>query len=178
MTDQSGKMLDVSVDIELKEAQKMLDTTAGALLSLAPVFAGPIDKSVSQMFLRRFTSEGAWGGSRWAPLRPLTLRLRQRAGHGRGGVLRDTNRLFGSLVKVGPESIRIISPHAYQRGTIVPYARFQQTGWISQLVFGRSKRAVRVPARPPVPSQIPPEMTNAWEKVIARFIETGKTSAS
>lgn len=171
---QSGS---VEVKVDLKQAERRLDTVWGALLSLEPVFAGPIDKSVSQLFINQFTTEGEYGGDGiWKPLSPMTLALRKRRGHGRGGIEQDTRRLWASLVKVGPESYRVIGPHSYQRGTTLPYAIFQQRGFASKMIFGRlRKTATQVPARPIVPHVIPDELVRAWERMISNFIDTGKT---
>lgn len=176
----ADRMIDIDIKVDLKEAERLLNSTLRASMSLQPVFAGSIDKSVSQLFLRRFASEGAWGDRPWIRLRPLTLKLRQESGHGRGGILRDTNRLWASLVKVGPESVRVITARTYSRGTAVPYARFHQTGWNQRMIFGRRrKQTVRVPARPIVPEHIPREMIQSWEKVVARYIEEeGRKGAS
>jgi hypothetical protein len=143
--------------------------------NLTPLFAGPIDKSVTLMFERRFASEGAWGGIRWAGHQPLTIRLRARPGHGRGGILRDTSRLWASFVKgSGPDAVRRITPSEYERGSAVPYARFHQRGYSLTRVFGiRLRKPRRVPARPVVPERVPREVLATWERLVKEYVERG-----
>ncbi len=131
-----------------------------------------VDKGVTLLFQRRFASEGAWGGRRWARLRPLTLNLRSRRGRGRGGILRDTGRLWGSFVKSGgPDSIRVMEPKRYERGSRLRTAALHQRGWQSAVVFGRRRRRpVRVPARPVMPERVPPEVARSWEQALVRWL--------
>ncbi|MHC4647633.1 MAG: phage virion morphogenesis protein [Planctomycetota bacterium] len=125
---------------------------------LRPAFH-KIDKHVSTVFRRQFGTEGAFGGERWDPLKPETIKARRRqSGGNRGGILRNFNRLWGSLVKVGPESIQIIRSHYYERGTAVPYAEDHQEGKGS------------LPIRKIVPDPMPDSVIGTWEKVIATYI--------
>lgn len=141
---------------------------------LRPLFAGSIDRSVTKLFERQFASEGAWGGVKWAQHRALTRTLRARPGHGRGGILRDTNRLWASFVKSGgPESVRRITASEYVRGSSVPYARAHQRGFPA-VVFGR-RTGRRVPARPIVPNPVPREVVATWERLVRDYVLTGKT---
>lgn len=142
------------VDVQgLVEAQRTTLGIAERVADARPAFR-VLDKHASTVFIRQFASEGAWGGRSWPRLRPATIRARQKPGRGRGGILRDTNRLWASLVKVGPESIRLIEPQRYERGTIVPYAFRHQIG-------------DRVPVRQIIPDPMPEEVLNTWERILA-----------
>lgn len=171
-------MVEVKVSIDVGPALQKITGLSNRAADLSPVFKGPVDASVSQLFIKQFDTEGAFGGDRWAPLLPLTLRLRKERGHGQGGILRDTSRLWASLVKVGPESLLLISPHSYQRGTTVPYARFHQIGWTSTMIFGHLRSvAIQVPARPPVPKPIPAETVALWRRSILSYIAGGASAS-
>lgn len=169
--------------INVAEALARLRTVLRATKDLRPVLGGPINSSVDQLFRRQFNSEGAFGGQKWAPLRPVTKLLRQRPGHGRGGIGRDTNRMWASLTKfgVGPDAIKILTPSSLERGTSLPYARWFSQGYISKtkpvlgsggrLAFIRRRAPKRIPPRPLVPDPTPRSLTKAWETLIARFVE-------
>lgn len=119
-----------------------------------------IDKHVATIFRRQFATEGGFGGRQWPRLARATIKARQKSGRGRGGILRDTNRLWGSLVKVGPETVLIVRPHYYERGTSVPYARAHQLG-----------RGKGLPVREIIPDPIPDSILNTWEKIIGDFFD-------
>lgn len=124
-----------------------------------------IDKHVSLVFRRQFASEGAFGGPKWPALAPATIKGRAQSGRGRGGILRDTNRLWASLVKIGPESVRIMRSHYYERGTSVPYAMAHQEG-----------KQRGLPKREIIPEPLPTSVVNTWEKIILNYVEgTGRS---
>lgn len=129
---------------------------------------------ITPMFRRQFATKGAYGGQAWAGLRPTTQKARQRSGGNRGGIghpLWDFGRLKGSLEAVGPESIRVMQPHKYQRGTRVPYAHLHQTGFTVTQWGGRQfKRPRRVPARPPIPDPIPKHTTRTAVRFVGEHI--------
>lgn len=136
-----------------------LKQLASRTKDLRPAF-DKIDKHVSTVFRRQFATEGAFGGQKWDPLKPATIKSRQKAGGNRGGILRNFNRLWASLVKIGPESIRIVRPKYYERGTAVPYAESHQEG-------------EGVPIRHIIPDPMPESVVRTWEKVIADTIAGG-----
>ena len=136
-----------------------LQRLAGRAKDLRPAFH-KIDKHVSTVFRRQFSTEGAFGGRPWPRLAAATIRARQKAGLGRGGILRSTNRLWASLVKVGPESIRIMRPHYYERGTSVHYADDHQLG-----------RGKGLPVREIIPDPISESILNTWEKMVAQVFD-------
>lgn len=146
--------------------------------NLAPVFGGSIDKSVSLFFRRQFDTSGAIGMKPWAPLRPVTKRKRPRPGGNRGGVGRplwDFARLRGSLVAVGPESVRVVKSDRYERGTTVPHAIHHQRGYTVRK-WGRTvfKNPRRVPAREIIPDPMPRAIVGSWARVLERYLMEGK----
>lgn len=166
----------VGVTVTVTDADQVVGGAVKRAANLAPVFRGAIDKSVSAYFRRLFDTEGAEAGKRWAPHRPLTVKLRRRPGHGRGGIGRDTNELWGSLVKVGPRSVRVIGRTKYERGTTVRYAEAFHTGVSprKQRVFGRRPRLpLGIPARTLVPDPMPAKWVDEWEKAVADYIIHG-----
>lgn len=187
------QQLEVIVDVT--GALTHLNFWMKAAADLRPVLAGPINKSVDTLFIRRFETEGSYGGVRWRALAPASLRLRQLPGHGRGGIGRDTNRMWASLTKGGngPEAIKEVTPLSLLRGTNVrtgkgfPYAIAFSGGYLSKtfVVFDKMghpvplfrKKPKRIPARPIVPDQIPSELLRSWERMITDFV-TGAPSAA
>jgi hypothetical protein len=177
----ADKGADVKVD--LTNALKVLGIVARAAADLSPIMGGVINRSVDTYFKRRFDSEGAYGGTRWKGHAPATKRARQMRGRGRGGILRDRNRLWASLTKsgLGPDAIKRVTDHSLERGTKVPYARpinngyrsktfitFDSTGAIVPL---RRKHPKRIAARPIIPASGPPnELVQAWERYLAKHI--------
>ena len=148
----SSKMIG---DKGLKMDLKALAKRAG---DLRPAFH-KIDKHVSTVFRRQFATEGSFGGRKWDPLKPATIKRRQsRSGGNRGGILRDFNRLWSSLVKVGPESVQIVRPLYYERGTAVPYAEDHQEG------------RGNLPIREMIPDPMPENIVRVWEKIIGATI--------
>lgn len=176
-------MTTTTVTVDVAGAMARLRETIAATRDMTPVFGGPINASVDTLFRRQFESEGSYAGARWAPLRPVTKQLRTRRGHGRGGILRDTNRLWASFTKLGlgPEAVKVVTSESLERGSTVPHARFHQTGFVSRTFVVidadgnpiplRRKRPQGVPARPIVPDRVPPALVKAWETFIARWIE-------
>ena len=179
----------MSIQINTAGAMTVLQQVRHALDDLSLVFAGPINKSVDTVFKRQFDSQGAFGGTPWRPLHPVTVQLRKRAGHGRGGILRDTNRMWASLTKfgLGPDAIKVITPMSLERGTTVPYAGWIHTGFMSKYFVVVDKhglpvpikraRAKKIPARPLVPDPMPAEVVGTWEKVIVNFLIGGQRAA-
>ncbi len=126
-----------------------------------------IDKHVSSLFRRQFATQGAMLTTPWRPLQDSTLRARQRPGHGRGGILRDTNRLWGPLTKGrGPEAIRSIERLRYERGTSVPYAIYHQFG-----VYDQSGTLI-MPQRKIIPDAFPASVERVWLRLLARRVES------
>jgi phage gpG-like protein len=75
--------------------------------------------------LRRFESEGAFGGEKWAPLAESTLRGKDAS----KGILVDSGRLRASLTQeTASDAIRHIGPHEMHWGSSVPYGKFHQSG--------------------------------------------------
>ena len=151
------------LDLEVRGAEGVqfaLRRLRGRVQDARPAFR-LVDKHLTTVFRRQFETEGRFGGSPWPPLKPATIRAREQAGRGRGGILRDTNRLWGSLVKGGnvPEGILVIDALRYVRGTQVPYAADHQTGVPEQ----------NLPPRPPIPDPMPPEVLRVWERIFLRF---------
>lgn len=147
---------------------------------LRSFFRGVVDPSVTEWLKSQFESEGRAGGSPWAPVRPLTVLLRNRPGHGRGGfhhgfravVGQDVRRMWASFTKSGgPDSVRTILPQFYERGSSNKAAHLFHSGYRS-FVFGHATGR-RVPARPIIPDKIPSFLTRKWERSLVRHLEGG-----
>ena len=106
------------VDRGLARYQASLEDHSPALLAIAD--------DLREMIAEQFATEGAAGGTPWAPLAPSTLR-----GHHarRGGILNLTGALLGSLTEKGaPGHVEDSDGRELVFGTELPYATFHQTG--------------------------------------------------
>lgn len=136
---------------------------------LRPVWLRDIQPLVTDFLSQRFDSEGAFEGAKWADLAPVTIELRKRPGHGRGGIGRDTGRMWASWVKSAgsapaPGGVLVIEKNRYERGSTLPQSLWftqgidsthvplqTKKGW----VFVRRKVTKRTPARPILPDPLP-----------------------
>lgn len=169
-------MLELSTRIDLKKVDQLLEETRHKAADLTPVFRGPVDSLVTGFFERQFETRGAAGGTPWPPVSALTQKLRGRPGHGHEGataILRDVNVLWGSYVKSGgPDSIRVIEPRRYVRGSAVPYAAAHQEPRLITTLFGRPlKDPKAVPARPVIPAEMPPTFVADVETAVVEHLE-------
>jgi hypothetical protein len=185
-------------EVSLAGARALLADLSGAIKDLSPVFRGPIDETTTRAFEAQFATKGTrLNGAPWQPLSPTTIALRtrvvtrkdkstglktrrstNRVGQARAGFatpLQNTRRLWASFVKSGgPEGVRVITPSTYQRGSRLRYAAGHQTGFLMTSMFGRPlKTPKRVPARPMVPSVLPADLVNEYERAMARYIVDG-----
>lgn len=172
----------LDVAINLGPADLVLKTLIKQGLDLTPVLGGEVNSILNDFFKQQFASEGVYGGAKWAPLAPVTLLARKRRGHGRGGILRDTNKLWASLTKMGlgPNAVRSIRPLSLTRGTSLKYAKWIQSGYVSptfivlgkngQVIPLRRRVAKRVAARMIVPRRLPSQVSQRIAEAIARFM--------
>lgn len=175
----------IEVQVDVSGALARLNAVATAASDLRPVFEGPINQSINEVFTKQFATEGSFGGKKWAPQAPVTKLLRQRRGHGRGGILRDENRLWASLTKLGlgPDAVKIVTKGSIIRGTSVPYGKYHQTGYVSKtfVVVNRLGDPVplrrrfpkNIPARPIIPDPMPNNVVRGWEDTLTKFIVKG-----
>jgi len=76
----------------------------------------------------QFASQGATSGHAWAQLAQSTVQAKQRQGL-RPEILRAHDLLFSSLTKKSdPNQLKIVQPNMLAFGSMMPYARYQQTG--------------------------------------------------
>lgn len=161
--------------VEMDSALAMLSEVERRTADLRLVFMGPIDASVTTFFEEQFATQGARGGTPWAPVSELTSKLRGRPGHGHEGpnaILRDANVLWGSYVKSGgPDSVRVIEPQEYVRGSAAPYAPAHQKAREITKLFGRPLANPKTaPARPVVPEAMPDDLIKSWESMILKHL--------
>lgn len=168
-----------TVRIDDKLVRAHLRKADKRLRNLKPVFGGPIRRSVAIAMQRQFDTRGAFFGTPWRPLSLTTVRMRSRSGgrskpgrakHGFDAILRDTDRLYRSMVRVtDPEGIREWGDGFLWWGTRVPYARYQQEGFRTR-IFGRGPE-VEVVARPMLPEGAwPPRVRRQWVVSIVKHL--------
>jgi hypothetical protein len=97
-----------------------------------------------------------------------------RVGQARAGFttpMRNTNRLFGSLVRLShPEGVRLYEPGRMVWGTALPYAEghHRPTGFQTRL-FGKGPLRT-VPPRPVVPREWPASIVAKWSGAITSHV--------
>ena len=104
------------------------------------------------------------GRPAWQALKPSTLKRRRKLGAG-AKILQDSGKMRNSIVSAGsgrklPESIYNLSNTKLEIGTNVVYAATHQ--------FGRGA----IPARPFVPEGNEPELLNAIQDKLERYMST------
>lgn len=140
---------------------------------LTPVFAAGVDPYLTEEIRQQFATEGAHFGDPWEPLAQSTLERRRRDGHGRGGILRDTDALYNAFVNpFDSGAVRVIAPQGYARGVSIPYYPYLHDGTQTT-----ASHRGGMPARPVVPYSMPPEMRDDLFAILARFIVTGAVSS-
>lgn len=151
-------MFDLFVGV--KSDLRGLELAALRANNLEPVLTGPVDKFITAFLVEQFVSEGSAGGAKWAPLSPETLEARKRPGHGRGGIGRDTNRMWSALIKnPSPEGWTKVTGNTYERAVTVPYLWYFSGGTWKQ------------PARPVFPaSGLPQRYMDSIAIAIETFI--------
>lgn len=187
--------MDVTITANVDKALSLLAKMSAQASDLRPVFQGPIERSVTVMFIRQFETAGKFAGDPWPPLSPVTVMLRSRAlethkpgkgkagpsylagvqskrGRARAGLyapLRDTLRLWAAYTKAGgPESIRLFTPSSYERGVNVPYAIKHQKG----------DPKTRTPIRRVIPDPMPAKLTATWRAMLAHYVVTGQLTGA
>lgn len=90
-----------------------------------------------QMMQEQFDRQGARGGGKWAPLSPAYKRWKETVAPGQP-ILVLGGRLKASMVGQTADTIQDYRPLDVTLGTIVPYAKYHQTG------------TRKMPARPPI----------------------------
>lgn len=156
---------------------------------LRPAWLRDVQPLITDFLTQRFNSEGAYLGAKWAPLSDATLALRTRPGHGRGGIGRDTNRLWASFVKsagsaAAPGGTLLIAKDRYERGSSLEYARYFNDGYNSKTkpvfvetkqgprwVFVRRKDAKQIPGRPIIPDPLPAQLVEQVELSLRAYVE-------
>src|SRR5689334_22402642 len=112
----------LAIRVELGPAQELLADVGARAADLRPVWNDVVDPDFSAFGEQQFATEGAAGGTPWAPLSPATVTWKARFGRAGMGILRFFNRLWSSLTKRGGEdSLRLYEPLAAHLGTSVPY---------------------------------------------------------
>jgi phage gpG-like protein len=116
-------MNDFQVSINSDALDRTLENFQASLADNSPGLVAVAD-DLREMIAQQFATEGAAGGTPWAPLAPSTLRKRRGL-----GILNSTGALLGSLVDVGaPGHVEETDGQQLLFGSELPYAVFHQTG--------------------------------------------------
>ena len=119
-----------------------------------PAFEAMADHQRS-IWKKQFDREGAYTGTRWAPLSPRYAAWKMAHFPGKP-ILQLTGRLHESLTH-RPFGVEVISGHGMTIGTDVPYARYHQDG------------TPVMPARPII-GPPPREDVRVFAKIMQRWI--------
>lgn len=176
-------MAGFNLSIDVTPARALLQRVRAAITDLRKVWVDTARPLVSRFFERQFATEGAEGGTPWAPLSPATLAYKARFGRAAMGTLRFSSALWGSLVKApAPMGIEEIAPDRYVRGTTDPKAARHQDGFTvkgwGRIRFkggsypNRFRTPRQVPARKIVPPQgLPPAYVSELTAAIVAEVD-------
>lgn len=192
--------LTVGATIYTADLDKVLAGLAGRVTDLSPVFHR-IDADVSRLLKEQFETRGAALGTPWAPISPVTIRLRTEkrmlsarartralSATGADTPLVDSGAMKASFTKpVGPWSLRVLNKLEYVRGSRYapdgkPVAMWMQGGFRSthvpvdigrRLIFVRRKVPKQIAGRPIIPVVLPAPITRAWEGLLATYVAEG-----
>jgi len=146
--------------VSIGPALSLLDRLSKRAAHLKPVLDGPIANAIHGFFEKRFATEGAYGGEKWAPLSGRTMAWRAEHNRSAMPILQFTRELWGSLVKrSSPLGYRIADDDSLVRGTSVRHAEKHQLG------------TGRVPQRQIVPDEMPAAETQSWARLIVDHME-------
>jgi phage gpG-like protein len=122
----------VEVVVDDSRAVRAIDRAIEAGSDLTRVWQR-FNKDVEAEHRQAFDTAGASSGANWAPLADSTKKSRlKRRGGNRGTVSRplwDRGDLRRSLVQQSTDSVIVIEPHQFRRGTVDPKARFHHSGF-------------------------------------------------
>lgn len=170
-------IMPMGTSVNVLPAMKVIKEVEMAARDMRPWFTSYLDPEVTKFYQKQFETEGRFGGVPWAPLAKLTNELRQRRGHGFGGILRDTDDMYRKFTHSGGLGLRVIKSNEYRRGVVDDKAWRHQEGWESRQIFGVPRKVpVQVPARPILPDEMPLAIIGKWEKSMALYIERGKVA--
>lgn len=146
-----------------------LKRTRDRVKDLSPAFEGPVNEAVTVYLIENFASEGFVGlGRRWAELSESTLKGRKLPGHGKGGIGRDTDKMYEALLAQKPR----VTPTTYERGapdaTVPVYYK-----WFT----GGNRDGVQ-PARNVFVRPTPPALLKKVAEIVNRYVFSGELSAS
>jgi hypothetical protein len=154
--------------------------------TLQPFMAGPADRLVRRALRSVFSTEGAAGGSPWAPRRASTVAIYRQSGEPFG---RKVGRRSGALATaagtVGADGSAVT---ATDRGYTLalalrspggaPYPVYFAGGYTLRSVFGRPlRRARRVPARRIAPRPGSPaavDLGRGLAAALVTYLQTGR----
>lgn len=131
----AGGFITISVT-GLAENRRRLATWGTKIETLAPAWE-QIAADLRGDFAAQFAQQGGYYGkaSKWAPLRPSTVKDRERKGYmGTWPILFRTGTLMSSLFDpAGPDHIEQVTATSLTIGTANPYAIFHQAGTVKMV---------------------------------------------
>lgn len=120
---------------------------AGRLRDLRPAWHHVHDWLLEEN-RRQFASEGSYGGNAWHQLAESTIRRKQAKGMD-NGILRETDRLFGSMTEKGHPDAKVkITRRNFDFQSLVEYGEYHQTGtdtMVARPPFRINEAARKVP---------------------------------
>jgi phage gpG-like protein len=150
----SGGFISVSFKVEgQKEISRNLATWGAKIETMAPAWERVAD-DLEGDFALNMAQEGGYFGtfSKWAPLKPSTVKDRTRKGYGGAHpILWRTGALANSLFKGAGSHVRKVGDNSLEVGSDLFYAGFHQSGtrkMVARKVVGiSSKRRTEIVKR-------------------------------
>ncbi len=155
----------VNYNPRLTRGEQNLLAIPNRLANLRPVMVGAIAPAANRMLARHWESKGAAFGHKWATWAPSTLRKRLAKGNAEKGILRDTDHLYKTIIRVrsGDDRLRVIQGGLrLQLNTREAKAVYHQVG--TQFM----------PERQVIPDPLPKSFRSEVRALLRKFILSGR----
>lgn len=168
-------MSDFTVSVDFQGTVQDIAAVQARADNLTPVWEGPVDRILRSMFALVFETRGQFIGKPWAPLSPVTEKIKAKMGRLGFGPLRLFDRLYRSLtVRSATDQVKEVTPASMTFGTSVPYAHLHQDGWNMKSFMGRPVAPRFILPRKIAPEgELPPTISGQIEAAMLDYVLSG-----
>jgi len=127
-----------------------------------------VNDAVRGLFRKRFETQGAYGGTRWAPLSESTMRKKS-VQYGRE-VMQRTGTLWASLAESSATGLTVggrASSRAFGYAVLGPRGETLAVGSTDPVLHLTEGGTRKMPARPLLPDEVPAAEVERWADLTA-----------
>lgn len=152
-------LVDVKLEVDTSQVERLTDEMIGRLHEMAPVLLGPIADSIRATFRAIWYTQGGYAVGGWEPLAESTARRKG----GSYRILVETDALEASLTEktAWGHVEEMTDSGSLEIGTEIEYAWYHQEG------------TRNMPARPIAPDPWPEEDTSLWADLSEAYVIDG-----